>query len=261
MTSKEKEQEAERLKSKQKRQLEESKNTPKPEDVADTRLAEIAKQGGALGKKLEREIRQFQQTGRVGSWLSGETLKSEAAQNAAQQSSFSNRPIPPPSKQAASIPLANANNKTKFGPKPEVTDFGGGGSNCIGLALYTKTVRTGENTSYQVWISAGTVAGDLPSGFNPADGKLIASEGSGDVWAELNIDEATGEIVSVEVNGGGPSPTNNESGTSFYYTLGNYSYTDGVPTITNYGCGSLNVNVCRNWFVATAPFFSVSFVR
>lgn len=125
MTSKEKEQEAERLKAKQRQQLDEAENTPKQEDVADTRLAEIAKQGGALGKKLEREIRQFQQTGRVSSWLSGETLKSEAAQNAAQQSSFSNIPRLPPSRQGASIPLANANNTTKFGPKPEVADGGG----------------------------------------------------------------------------------------------------------------------------------------
>ena len=259
MTSKEKEQEAERLKSKQKRQLEEAKNTPKPEDVADTRLAEIAKQGGALGKKLEREIRQFQQTGRVSSWLSGEALKSEAAQNAAQQSSFSNRPIPSPSKQGASIPLADANNKTKFGPKPEVTDAGGGGGGCKGLVPYTKTVGEPPNTTSQVWISAGTVAGQLPLEFDPAYGKLIASEGSGDIWAEINIDGATGELVSVAVNGGGPTPQNSD--TSIYYTLGNYSYTNEVPAATTYGCGSISVTICREWFASKPPFYKVTLSR
>lgn len=128
---------------------------------------------------------------------------------------------------------------------------GGGGVGCVGLALY---IKDGE-----VWIGAGTVAGDLPSDFDPADGKIIASSGSGDVWAEVNINDTTGDVVSVAVTGGGTTP--NDAGTSFYYTLGNYSYTDEAPTVTNYGCGSLNVNVCRNWFVATAPFFSVSFVR
>ena len=138
-------------------------------------------------------------------------------------------------------------------------DRGGGGDNCVGLALYTKVVGSGVSTTTQVWIGAGTVAGDLPSDFDPADGKSIAGSGSGSVWAGVNINGTTGDVVSVAVNGGGTTP--NDSDTSFYYTLGNYSYTDGVPTITNYGCGSLNVNICRNWFVATAPFFSVSFVR
>jgi hypothetical protein len=130
---------------------------------------------------------------------------------------------------------------------------------CVGLALYTKVVGSGVSATTQVWIGAGTVAGDLPSGFDPAEGKSIAGGGSGNVWAEVNINGTTGDIVSVAVTGGGTTP--NDTDTSFYYTLGNYSYTDGVPTITNYGCGSLNVNICRNWFVATAPFFSVSFVR
>ena len=259
MTSKEKEQEAERLKAKQRQQLDEAKNTPKQEDVADTRLAEIAKQGGALGKRLEREIRQFQQTGRVSSWLSGETLKSEAAQNAAQQSSFSNIPRLPPSRQGASIPLANANNTTKFGPKPEVAD--GGGNKCIGLALYTKSVGIPPNTKIEVWVGAGTVAGRLPSGFDPAYGKSIASDGSGDVWVEIKVDGITGGIISIDVAKGATTPTNNESGTLLYYTLGNYSYVDEIPYITNYGCGSLSVTICRNWFTAEEPFYNATFSR
>ena len=134
-------------------------------------------------------------------------------------------------------------------------DRGGGVDSCVGLALYKKTI----GTTTQVWISAGTVAGDLPSGFDPAEGKSIAGGGSGNVWAEVNINGTTGDIVSVAVTGGGTTP--NDTDTSFYYTLGNYSYTVGVPTITNYGCGSLDVTVCRNWFASEAPFYGVTINR
>lgn len=132
---------------------------------------------------------------------------------------------------------------------------GSDSAECIGLALYKKII----GTTTQVWISAGTVAGDLPSGFDPAEGKSIASGGSGNVWAEVDISGTTGDIVSVAVTSGGTTP--NDSDRSFYYTLGNYSYTDGVPTITNYGCGSVTAAVCRNWFATSPPFYQVTFFR
>jgi len=51
-------------------------------------LREIANQGGSLGRKLERELKRFEQTGRVSNWLAGETIKAEAAQYSSQQSAF-----------------------------------------------------------------------------------------------------------------------------------------------------------------------------
>jgi hypothetical protein len=134
-------------------------------------------------------------------------------------------------------------------------EAGGGGDSCVGLALYTKTV--GENT--QVWIDAGTVAGELPSGFDPADGKFIASGGSGSVWAEANINQTTGEVVSVAVTGGGSTPNN--TNTSFYYTLGYYEYDGDSASVINYGCGGVEVTICRNWFAGTAPFYGVTLSR
>jgi hypothetical protein len=141
---------------------------------------------------------------------------------------------------------------------PADTDYyeAGGGGSCIGLALYKKTV---ENTTTQVWIGAGTVAGGLPSGFDPSEGKSIASGGSGNVWAEVNIDQYTGEIISVAVTGGASTPNNTE--TSFYYTIGYYEYDGNSATVTNYGCGSIDVTVCRNWFAAEAPFYGVTMTR
>jgi hypothetical protein len=131
----------------------------------------------------------------------------------------------------------------------------GGGDGCVGLALYTRTV----NEIIQVWISAGTVNGVLPSGFNAQDEKSVASSGSGQVWAEIDINENTGAITSVQVNSGSSIPSDTD--TKFYYLLGVYSYSESGPTVTNYGCGSLEVVVCRNWFSINPPFWNVRFFR
>ena len=137
-------------------------------------------------------------------------------------------------------------------PKNEYYVGGGsGGDSCVGLALYTK-----DNG---VWVGAGTVGGELPSDFDPDEGKNIANGGSGDVWAEVNISGSTGDIVSVSVDGGSSTPSN--SSTSFYCTLGYYFYDEDAPQITNYGCGSVTAAVCRNWFATSSPFYQVTFFR
>jgi len=136
---------------------------------------------------------------------------------------------------------------------------GGGGAQCVGLALYVKTVGTAPDTTQQVWVGAGTIAGQLPPDFDYISGKSIASGGSGNVWVEVNINDQTGESVSVAVSGGGATPENTD--TSFYYTLGYYEYNDGTPAVTNYACGSLDVVICRNWFAVEAPFYGVNMNR
>jgi hypothetical protein len=135
---------------------------------------------------------------------------------------------------------------------------GGGGGECVGLSLYVKSTG-GTNPQYQVWVSAGTVAGNLPLGFDPAEGKIIATGGEGDVWVEVNISQQDGSIVSTVVTGGGSTPENTDS--SFYHTLGYYSYEDGLATVVNYECGGIEVRICRNWFAAEAPFYGVTLIR
>lgn len=224
---------------------------------ADIKLAEIAKLGGPVGRKLEREMRQFQQTGRVSSWLAGETLKAEAAQNAAQQSAFRQQLVDVISSPSSSILLGPIAPPDKpLYRKPEIRAEGGGGeAPCIGLNLYVRIVQEDQ----EVWVGAGTIAGQLPSDFDEALGKSIASGGSGNVWVEVNINDKTGEIDSVAVSGGGATPESTD--TSFYYTLGYYEYNDGTPAVTNYGCGSLDVTICRNWFTGNPPFYGVAFSR
>lgn len=220
-------------------------------------LSEITRQNNLL-RKLESEIRQLQQTGKVSSWLAGENIKAEAAQNAAQQGGFRQQNLRPLSTIGEPIPVPSIPPSTFGNTQIEET---GGGDSCIGLALYTKAVGTPPNTTAQVWVGAGTIAGDLPSGFDPEEGKSIANSGSGDVWAQVNINETTGEITSVAVAGGGSTPNN--TNTSFYYTLGYYEYSGNPPSpkVTNYGCGGIDVTVCRNWFAAEAPFYGVTMTR
>jgi|694.fasta_scaffold37532_2 uncharacterized coiled-coil protein SlyX len=144
----------------------------------------------------------------------------------------------------------------------EVVQSGGVGQNCVGLNIYTKTNEDGDQ---EVWIGAGTVAGQVPDDFDSIEGKLIENSGSGLVWAKIEIDENLGTIVSVNVDNGEEIPDN--SNTSFHYPLGAYEQIESDNegnirfTVENYDCGSVDVNICRNWFRSTAPFYGVSFSR
>jgi hypothetical protein len=247
-------------------------------DLRDARLQK------SKDRRIERELKKTQSTGNVSSFLkkeadSNEILKSTLAtidpsfqfQQASveyQKSLTTTSTISPLDQR---VQQNQPSPETVLPPRPDdnliysltVEDtelkwlpYGeGGGSACIGLVLYTKTIET----SQQVWISAGTVAGELPSGFDPTDGKNIANAGSGNVWAEVNIDGQTGEIVSIDVEKGTSTPENTD--TAFYYTLGYYEYDSGTPNITNYGCGGIEVRICRNWFAAESPFYGVTLTR
>lgn len=232
-------------------------------DKLEAEIAE-AKKSVTRQKRIDRELKKVQSGGRVSRFLQKESEKDEVLA-ASVALAAANDPL---SYGIALINYQNAINqvnisddlKTENVPVPRIPEEGaGGGEACIGLSLYTKTVGTPPDTTIQVWISAGTVGGELPSGFDPAEGKSIASGGSGDVWAEVNINEETGEIVSIAVTGGGSTPSN--TNTSFYYTLGHYEFVDGSPEFTNYGCGSINFSACRNWFVAEPPYFTPTFTR
>jgi hypothetical protein len=229
-------------------------------------LQEIARQGGSLGRRIEREVRRFEQTGRVSSWLAGETLKAEASQNAAQKSGFQPQSQPP---QNTNVPLppisllpSNYYPAVPFDLKPDIRSTataGAGVPTCIGLALYTKTVGTPPVN--EVWIGAGTVGGQQPTGFTFSDGVRVATSGSGEVYVELTINNTTGELVSVEIDEAATTPSNTSE--KFRYSLGYYEYVGdpAVPTVTNYSCGSVDYALCRNWFTSTQPFYNVTFYR
>ena len=225
-------------------------------------LQEIARQGGSLGRRIEREVRRFEQTGRVSSWLAGETLKAETAQNAAQQSGFSPAQSQPSSNTNVPLtPIPLSPNNTFYLPplnlKPEITPPPATQVTCIGLALYKKTV--GTPPVIEVWIGAGVVGGELPTGFTYSEGKRVATSGSGEVYVELTIDQNTGELQSVIIDERSSTPSN--TSTKFRYSLGYYEYNGSNPEITNYSCGSVDYTICRNWFTSSPPYYQVTFYR
>jgi len=91
------------------------------------------------------------------------------------------------------------------------------------------------------------------------DGKVIATGGSGDVWTEVVISQTTGEVVSVALTGGGDTPDGDD--TTYYLTLGHYEFDDEEVNISNYGCGSVMAQICRNWFAAEEPYFGCTLSR
>jgi hypothetical protein len=147
-------------------------------------------------------------------------------------------------------------------PTQEIIQGGGVGQNCVGLNLYSKTNEDGDQ---EVWIGAGTIAGQVPDDFDSIEGKFIENSGNGFVWAKVEIDENFGTIVSVEVENGENIPNNTNA--DFYYPLGAYEQIESDDegkirfTVDNYDCGSVDVTICRNWFRSTAPFYGVSFSR
>lgn len=128
--------------------------------------------------------------------------------------------------------------------------FGGGGGQCTGLRLYKKT----DGARNGVWIGAGTIDGELPSDFDPIDGKFIANSGSGFVYAAITIDTIWGTVENVDIRTGLFVPESNNNIT--YFKIGFYRHTSANSVeLTNYGCGSISVNVCRNWFVSRPPYY------
>lgn len=232
-------------------------------DRLEAEIAE-AKKSVTRQKRIDRELSRVASGGRASSFLKKEAEKDDvlaasvALAAATDPLSYGNALI---NYQNAINPVNISDDlKTENAPVPKIPEEGGGGGGttaptCIGLNLYVRTVEG----SQQVWISSGTVAGEIPSGFDPADGKNIANGGSGIVWARVNINETTGEVVSVAVENGATTPE--DTSTAFHYTLGAYSYDETTATATSYGCGSLEFTVCRNWFVAQPPYFTADFTR
>jgi hypothetical protein len=137
----------------------------------------------------------------------------------------------------------------------------GGGDSCSGLSLYVKSIPQsgGNKDKKQVWISGGTVGGVIPNGVDPIEGKQIAAAGTGNVWAGVRITDE-GEVDKTIIDRGTGDPPE-DTDTDFYYLIGAFQYDGDTPTVNNFGCGSINVTVCRKWYASEAPYFNVYFAR
>lgn len=210
-------------------------------------MASLAEGGGSMGRRIARELQQFEATGRVSNWLAGETIKAESKREVPSSvvDDFVRRGVMPATFQVQpALP---------FGGLPQYVPtipLQGGGTPppppCA-LGLYNKDGN--------VYINSGTIAGQLPPSFDPVEGKFIAGSGSGSVYAEIEINGNTGEINSVDVKRG----TGSNTDTKFVIAIGAYEYDQNdQPQITNFRCGSISISLCRNWFVAEPPYFTAN---
>lgn len=196
-------------------------------------------------RRILRDLKRFQTTGRISNFLANQVAQDNASKINSRKTIDSNKD----SLVSVGLPVTLKTalpNLTSDPPKKKTSTE----QDCA-LGLYV--------SKNNVWVSAGVVNNDLPMGFDPQDGKQVASGGSGYVWVEVEIDEETGYIESVEVNNGSSTPE--DTTTSFRYTLGYYTYNNGPPSVTNYDCGSVVFFTCRNWYTTEPPLYTGVFSR
>lgn len=137
---------------------------------ASEKISEILKQGGSVGRRLEREIRRFQQTGRVSSWLAGETLKAESAQNAAQQSAFRQQVVDVITTSLPSIQIGQSNSYIPpLSLKPIIEAEGGvsaAAAHPWDIIPAIDQSSDPESPNYILRVRAGTIAGILPENWD-----------------------------------------------------------------------------------------------
>jgi hypothetical protein len=172
-------------------------------------LQEIARQGGSFGRKIERELRRFETTGRVSNWLAGETIKAQSAQNAAQQSAF--RQAVTDVISTSQIPLELRTGISIFPSLKEKIKINeeGGGSRPLPWDIYVIGTE-GEETinTYKLKVQAGIVGGLLPTNWDEeftADnnnvyfGKVVVStDGTALISAEIVIDQEPPALLQPE---------------------------------------------------------------
>jgi len=152
-------------------------------------------------------------------------------------------------------PERRRNNDTKveitLTPDP-VTVSGGG---CYGFEL----TAGGTPSALKVNVSSALIAGQEPSGFTEGSKEFSVSS-SGVIYAQITVNSTTGAITGRALNYGSSTPAN--TATVFHEQIGTYTVTGTgnarAVSVSNSRCGSVYVNICRNWYAATAPFYGVS---
>jgi hypothetical protein len=124
------------------------------------------------------------------------------------------------------------------------------------LALVDAT----EDGTKKIRVVYGVVAGEPPDGFSEGDEppyKLTVTA-TGFIWAGISIDDTTGEVTSRWVDKGAELPE--DTATEFHIEIGSFNLDEDVLTIAQARYGPIDVQICRNWYAAEAPFFGVNWV-
>jgi len=211
-----------------------------------------SKEERRLSRLIQREVKRALATGRTERLNEALKIQQDKRNDAntlpnstIYQSPAQNEPV----KISKSEPLQPVRFREPTSTKDEL-DFIN--STICALGLYKYNNR-------EVWISAGTIAGEVPSDLDSRYGKFIASSGYGFVWATIEVTQGKGEIDERKINSGTPAPENTD--TEFHYLLGYYEFTEEGLSVTNYGCGNVEALICRNSFASQTPFFGATLTR
>ena len=130
--------------------------------------------------------------------------------------------------------------------QPAATPGDSAADTCNSFNLYTETV----GSTVKLMVGAGQIGTQYFAGKEL--GTLSLKHGH-IVYLEVDLDGTNG-TYTVDVKTAATFPTDG-SPTKAYFSIGTISATGAV---TQQMCGNFMVNVCRNWFTATAPFYNMS---
>ena len=123
---------------------------------------------------------------------------------------------------------------------------GGAADTCNSFNLYTETV----GSTVKLMVGAGQIGTQY---FTGKELGTLSSKHGHIVYLEVDLDGTTG-TYTVDVKTAATFPAGG-SPTKAYFSIGTISATGAI---TQQMCGNFMVNVCRNWFTATAPFYNMS---
>lgn len=123
------------------------------------------------------------------------------------------------------------------------------------------TTSTGPSPVPKIRVVASTIAGGTSAdlGFaNGDDPPYLLTPSTGKVFGGITINSATGAVTSRFLNLAGAIPA--DSNTTFYVEIGTVGFVSGNWIVSNSRYGPITAQICRNWFNATAPFWSVTWL-
>ena len=128
------------------------------------------------------------------------------------------------------------------------------------LSPFELVATTNDSGKPRLNVVNSTLAGELPTDFSPGEAFLLTPEtGTRLVYGKLTIDDTTGEVTAIEILQAATVPE--DTAALRHVLIGNYVFADGEFTsVSNYRYGPIDVEICRNWHAASAPFYGATFL-
>lgn len=153
------------------------------------------------------------------------------------------------------IRLTESANSTAISADP-----GKGGTSSPPTRPFQISIETGNDDTPKIRVRSSTLAGGSATdiGFSPGDDPPYQlTPSAGKLVGGITYNTTTKAITSrwLEILSSVPAP---EDGTA-YVEIGTIGSNDGEWIASNSRYGPIQVAICRNWFAATAPRYTVHF--